>query len=45
MSVNFNEEEAILVFNGVEIRICEELAVDMAKQILDYFEEDVLEED
>lgn len=40
MSVNFNEEEVILVFNGVEIRICEELAVDMAKDILNYFEED-----
>lgn len=26
MAINFNEEEAILVFNGVEIRICEELA-------------------
>lgn len=38
MTVNFNEEEAILVFNGVEIKICEELAVDIAKQILDYFE-------
>ena len=39
MVVNFEEEETILVFNGVEIRICEELTVDMAKQILDYFEE------
>ena len=40
MSINFNEEEAIIVFDGLEIRIQEEQAKDMAKEILSYFEED-----
>lgn len=40
MSINFNEEEAIIVFNGLEIRIQEEQAKELANRILDYFEED-----
>ncbi len=40
MSVNFNDEEAIIVFDGVEIRIQKERAKDIAKEILSYFEED-----
>ncbi len=45
MGINFNEEECILVFDGVEIRICEEKAIEIAKRILDYFEEEIPEED
>lgn len=45
MHINFSEEEAILLFNGVEIRIQEEVATDIAKQILGYFEEENYETD
>ncbi len=40
MTVNFNEEEAIITFSGLQIVIQQEEAIDMAKKILDYFEED-----
>lgn len=40
MVVNFNEEEAIITFNGLQIVIQQEEAIDIAKQILDYFEEE-----
>lgn len=40
MVVNFNEEEAIITFSGLQIVIQQEEAIDIAKQILDYFEED-----
>ena len=36
MVVNFNEEEAIITFSGLQIVIQE----DEANKILDYFEED-----
>lgn len=39
MVVNFNEEEAIITFSGLQIVIQQEEAVDIAKKILDYFEE------
>lgn len=39
MVVNFNEEEAIITFNGLQIVIQQKEAVDVAKKILDYFEE------
>lgn len=39
MVVNFNEEEAIITFSGLQIVIQQEEAVDIAEQILDYFEE------
>lgn len=39
MVVNFNEEEAIITFSGLQIVIQQEEAVNIAKQILDYFEE------
>ncbi len=40
MVVNFNEEEAIISFNGLQIVIQQEEAIDIAEQILDYFEEE-----
>lgn len=40
MIVNFNNEEAIITFSGLQIVIQEEEAVDIARRILDYFEED-----
>ena len=39
MVVNFNEEEAIITFSGLQIVIQQEEAVNIAKKILDYFEE------
>lgn len=39
MIVNFNEEEAIITFSGLQIVIQQEEAIDIAKKILDYFEE------
>lgn len=39
MVVNFNEEEAIITFSGLQIVIQEEEAKVLAKKILDYFEE------
>lgn len=40
MVVNFNEEEAIISFNRLQIVIQQEEAIDIAEQILDYFEEE-----
>lgn len=39
MVVNFNEDEAIITFSGLQIVIQQEEAVDIAEQILDYFED------
>ena len=39
MTVNFSDDEVILTFGGAEVRICQEFAVPMAKDILNYFEE------
>lgn len=39
MVVNFNEEEAIITFSGLQIVIQQEEAIEIAKKILDYFEE------
>ena len=41
MIVNFNDEEAIITFSGLQIVIQKEEAVDIAKRILDYFEEGI----
>ena len=40
MIVNFNDEEAIITFDGLQIVIQEDEAKDLANKILDYFEED-----
>lgn len=40
MVVNFCGEETIITFSGLQIVIQEEEAKDLAKQILNYFEEE-----
>lgn len=40
MIVNFNEEEAIITFSGLQIVIQEDEAKDLANKILNYFEEE-----
>ena len=40
MVVNFNEEEAIITFSGLQIVIQEDEAKDLANKILEYFEEE-----
>lgn len=40
MIVNFNDEEAIITFDGLQIVIQEEQAKDLANKILNYFEEE-----
>ena len=40
MVVNFCGEETIITFDGLQIVIQEEEAKDLAKQILNYFEEE-----
>lgn len=40
MVVNFNEEEAIITYDGLQIVIQEEQAKDLANKILNYFEEE-----
>ena len=40
MIVNFNEEEAIITFDGLQIIIQEEQAKELANEILEYFEEE-----
>lgn len=40
MIVNFNDEEAIITFDGLQIVIQEEQAKDLANQILNWFEEE-----
>ena len=39
MVVNFNDEEAIITFSGLQIVMQEEEAIDIAKKILNWFEE------
>lgn len=38
MEINFNEEEAIICFDGLQITIQKDKAIDLANQIFDYFE-------
>lgn len=40
MIVNFNEEEAIITYDGLQIVIQKDKAKELAHAILDYFEED-----
>lgn len=40
MVVNFNEDEAIITFGGLQIVIQQKEAVDIAEQILDYFKDE-----
>lgn len=40
MVFNFNEEEAIITYDGLQIVIQEDKAKELANAILDYFEED-----
>lgn len=40
MVVNFNEEEAIITYDGLQIVIQEEQAKELANKILNYFEEE-----
>ena len=44
MNVNFNDEEVIIVFNGLEIRIQEKQAKELANRILDYFNEETTDD-
>lgn len=41
MGINFNDEEVIIVFDGLAITIQEEQAKELANRILDYFQEDI----
>lgn len=45
MIVNFNDEEAIITYDGLQIVIQKDKAIKLANEILDYFEEDVGGED
>nr|DAH37188.1 MAG TPA: hypothetical protein [Caudoviricetes sp.] len=38
MAINFNDEETIICFNGVQIHISKENSMELAHRILDYFE-------
>ena len=38
MIVNFNEEEAIITYDGLQIHISKSKALDLAHRILDEFE-------
>lgn len=38
MAINFNDEETIICFDGVQIHISEENSMELAHRILDYFE-------
>ena len=40
MIINFNEEEAIITYNGLQIVIQKDKAKELANRILDYFEEE-----
>lgn len=44
MIVNFNEEEAIITYDGLQIVIQKDKAKELANKILDYFEEDIEED-
>lgn len=37
MVINFNEEEAIIIYDGLQIVIQKEKARELANEILDYF--------
>ena len=39
MTVNFNDEEAIITYDGLQIVIQKDKAIEIANKILDYFEE------
>lgn len=39
MAINFNEEEVIIVYDGLEIRIQEKQAKELANRILEYFDD------
>ena len=38
MAINFNDEETIICFSGVQIHISKENSMELAHRILDYFE-------
>ena len=38
MTINFNDEETIICFSGVQIHISKENSMELAHRILDYFE-------
>ena len=38
MAINFNDEETIICFSGVQIHISKESSMELAYRILDYFE-------
>lgn len=40
MVINFNDEEAIITYDGLQIVIQEDEAKELANAILDYFEEE-----
>ena len=40
MIINFNEEEAIITYDGLQIAIQKDKAKEVAHIILDYFEEE-----
>lgn len=40
MVINFNDEEVIITYDGLQIVIQKEKAKELANAILDYFEED-----
>ena len=40
MIINFNEEEVIITYDGLQIVIQKDKAKELANAILDYFEED-----
>ena len=38
MTINFNDEETIICFSGVQIHISKENSMELAHRILNYFE-------
>lgn len=44
MVINFNEEEVIITYDGLQIVIQKDKAKELAQEILDYFEEEEWEE-
>lgn len=40
MVINFNEEEAIITYDGLQIVIQKEKARELANEILDYFDDE-----
>lgn len=39
MVINFNDEEVIITYDGLQIVIQKDKAINLAESILDYFEE------